>query len=178
MFAGGSCAAGVACFALDMATTPPVAATATRTAAPASTHVFRITGPLTPAAAAKSRHFCIAALRMLMPPGRCRGWDSIRVDEGPIRGGVREVLHAVVADALGELEARRPAAGASPCVPVNPGGSRSLHALMACLNAALFVSSDEPFATPSMVNSPDASGSGNALTPLSRMHSANFTAFS
>ena len=63
-------------------------------------------------------------------------------------------------------------------MPVNPGGSRSLHALMARLNAAQLVSTDEPFATPSMVNSPDASGSGNALTPLARMHSANFTAFS
>jgi hypothetical protein len=27
-----------------------------------------------------------------------------------------------------------------------------------------------------MVNAPDASGSGNALTPLARMHSENFTA--
>src|SRR4029450_4698267 len=60
--------------------------------------------------------------------------------------------------------------------PVNPGGSRSLHALLACLNAALLGSTDDPFATPSMVNAPDASGSGNARTPLARMHSANFTA--
>src|SRR5262245_10838773 len=62
--------------------------------------------------------------------------------------------------------------------PVNPGGSRSLHALLACLNAALLGSTDDPFATPSMVDSPEASGSGNARTPLARMHSANFTAFS
>src|SRR5262249_12988062 len=34
------------------------------------------------------------------------GWDSIRVDERRIWVGVREVLHAVVADALGELEGR------------------------------------------------------------------------
>src|SRR5439155_8495746 len=61
--------------------------------------------------------------------------------------------------------------------PVTPDGSRSLHALTACLNAAEFVSRDEPFATASMVNAPDASGSGNAPTPLARMHSANFTAF-
>src|SRR5438876_8211301 len=61
--------------------------------------------------------------------------------------------------------------------PVNPDGSRSLHALTACLNAAEPVSRDEPFATASMVNAPDASGSGNAPTPLARMHSANFTAF-
>jgi hypothetical protein len=60
--------------------------------------------------------------------------------------------------------------------PVNPGGSRSLHALRACSNAAELVSTHEPFATASMVNSPDASGSGNALTPLLRMHSANLTA--
>jgi hypothetical protein len=61
--------------------------------------------------------------------------------------------------------------------PVNPGGSRSLHAPMAVFHAAVLGSSDEPFSTPSMVISPDASGSGNALTPLARMHSANFTAF-
>src|SRR5207248_3888218 len=36
----------------------------------------------------------------------CGGWDSIRVDERRVWGGVGEVLHAVVADALGELEGR------------------------------------------------------------------------
>ena len=61
-------------------------------------------------------------------------------------------------------------------LPVNPAGSRSLHAPRACSNDAELVSSDEPFATASMVNAPDASGSGNAPTPLARMHSANFTA--
>ena len=50
--------------------------------------------------------------------------------------------------------------------PMNPGGCRSLHALMAFLNVAVLVSSDEPFAIASMVSSPDASGSGNAATPL------------
>ena len=49
---------------------------------------------------------------------------------------------------------------------------------MACSNAAVLVSSDEPFATASIVNSPDAFGSGNALTPLARMHSENLTALS
>ena len=63
-------------------------------------------------------------------------------------------------------------------VPMNPGGSRSLHALRACWNAGVFVFSDEPFATPSMVSWPDALGSGNLLTPLSRMHWENFTACS
>jgi hypothetical protein len=62
--------------------------------------------------------------------------------------------------------------------PVNPGGSRPLHAPIACFHAALFVSTDKPFATASTVSLPEASGSGNALTPLARMHSANFTAFS
>src|SRR5262245_56817638 len=61
---------------------------------------------------------------------------------------------------------------------MNPDGCRSLHALMAFLNAALSVSRDEPFATPSIVNSPDAFGSGNCATPLSRMHAANLIAFS
>jgi len=49
---------------------------------------------------------------------------------------------------------------------------------MAVFHAVLLGSSDEPLSTPSIVNPPDASGSGNSLTPLSRMHSANFTAFS
>jgi hypothetical protein len=49
---------------------------------------------------------------------------------------------------------------------------------MACSNAAELVSSEEPFATASIVNSPDAFGSGNALTPLTRMHSVNFSALS
>ncbi len=62
-------------------------------------------------------------------------------------------------------------------LPVNPAGSRCLHALMACLNAGALGSSDEPFAIPSMVSLPDAPGSGNLLTPLLRMHLANFTAF-
>ena len=49
---------------------------------------------------------------------------------------------------------------------------------MAPFHAAVLVSSDEPFTTPSIVSSPDASGSGNSRTPFSRMHSANLTAFS
>jgi hypothetical protein len=53
-----------------------------------------------------------------------------------------------------------------------------LHALMACWNAGLFVSRDEPFATASIVNPPEAGGSGKSLTPLCRMHPANFTACS
>ena len=40
------------------------------------------------------------------PPGFRGGWDSTRVDEGPIWSGVREVIHAVFPDAPGELECR------------------------------------------------------------------------
>jgi hypothetical protein len=48
----------------------------------------------------------IAALRMVMPPG----WFEDGILYVLMRAavdGVREVLHAVVADALGEPEARR-----------------------------------------------------------------------
>jgi hypothetical protein len=61
-------------------------------------------------------------------------------------------------------------------VPVNPAGSRALHALIACSNAGVLVSSPEPFATASMVSLPDAFGSGNWRTPFPRMQAANFTA--
>ncbi len=49
VFGAGSRAAEVAGFPLDVTTTPPVAITTARTAAPASTHVFRVIGPATPA---------------------------------------------------------------------------------------------------------------------------------
>src|ERR1700730_7271823 len=62
-------------------------------------------------------------------------------------------------------------------LPTNPVGSRALHAPMARFHAGVLGFSDEPFATASMVSLPDAPGSGNLLTPLLRMHSANFTAF-
>src|SRR5205807_1345606 len=135
--------------------------------------------PVTPAAAAKSRHLCIAAFN----PGSLRG-------SFPARDGIRLVSmrgpFGVGSGKSGTPLSRMHWANLRRAVlcwgvtlaPVNPGGSRFLHAPMACLNAPLFGSSDEPFTTPSMVNEPDASGSGNALTPLARMHSANFTAFS
>ena len=49
VFGGGSCAAEVACFPPDVTTAPPVTIATTRTAAPVSTQVFRVTGPATPA---------------------------------------------------------------------------------------------------------------------------------
>src|SRR5581483_8726882 len=61
-------------------------------------------------------------------------------------------------------------------VPVNPAGSRCLHALRAWVNAGALVSIDEPLAIASIVSFPEL-GSGNWLTPLWRMHSANLTAF-
>src|SRR5258707_11715927 len=60
---------------------------------------------------------------------------------------------------------------------MNPAGSRLLHALIACLNVGVLGSSDEPFAIASMVTLPEAPGSGDSLTPLLRMHLANFTDF-
>src|SRR5262245_1236794 len=95
VFAGDSCAAGVACLALDVAATPPMAVSAPRTAAPVSTHAFRFTGP------PRRSHRGPCVVTALLPRGvenahttvRCGGWDSIRVDEGLTIDGVREVLH-------------------------------------------------------------------------------------
>ena len=53
-----------------------------------------------------------------------------------------------------------------------PGGCRALHAATAFLHTAGLT------LTPYDGNSPDAFGSGKSLTPLARMHSENFTAFS
>jgi hypothetical protein len=61
---------------------------------------------------------------------------------------------------------------------MNPDGSRLLQALSACWNADVFVLIPELFAIPSMVNWPDALGSGKLLTPLLRMHCENVTACS
>ena len=72
--------------------------------------------PWPPAASPKrERHFCVAALRMVMPPGLFDGWDASRVDEGLTIGGVRKVLHAVLAHALGEPEGCRLLLRASLC---------------------------------------------------------------
>ena len=63
---------------------------------------------------------------------RCRGWDSIRVDERPISGWGRGSPARRCRGCTGRTRGAPSSARASPCVPVNPGGSRSLHALMAC----------------------------------------------
>jgi hypothetical protein len=59
-----------------------------------------------------------------------------------IFGGVREVLHAVLADALGELEARLLLLGTR--LSTKPAGSRPLHAPMAFFHSAVLGSSDDP----------------------------------
>src|SRR5665213_1143273 len=133
--------------------------------------------PVAPAAAPKLPHLCIAAFKALIPADVAA--DGIRFvsTNGPFGVGSGK---------SGPPFSRMHFANSSRAVlcegvtlpPVNPGGSRSLHVVSARAKAAEFVSTDEPFATASIVNWPDASGSGNALTPLLRMHSANFTAFS
>jgi len=140
VFAGCAWAAGVACCALDWRPrrrwrlrqpgrprrTPPMPDPFTR---------FRITGP--PVTPPRRRREVAALLHRGLEtrtasegPSHARdGFD--RVDEGPIWRGVREVLH----QRLSRMHwANRRAASccswrASSCVPVNPGGSRSLHAL-------------------------------------------------
>ena len=92
-------------------------------------------------------------------------------------GGIREVGHAVGADALGELQARRQLLG-SALVGMNPAGSRALHAPIACCHAALLGFSGELYSGSRRRTCPTRSGPGTSLTPLLRMHSANFTAFS
>ena len=131
---------------------------------------------VTPAAFATWRHFCIAAWRLLIPPGSAA--DGIRPvsTSGPFGVGSGKSFTPFSRMHWANLRAAS-CSWVLRLPPVNPVGSRSLHALMACLNAGVFGSSDEPFTTPSMVNLPEAPGSGNALTPLLRMHSANFTAF-
>src|SRR5690348_3968985 len=122
-------------------------------------------------------HLCIAAFRALIPAGVAA--DGIRFvsTRGPF--GVGSGKSGTPLSRTHWANSRRTVlCWGVTLVPVNPGGSRSLQALRACSNAALLVSTDEPFAIPSMVISPDAFGSGNALTPLARMHLANFTAFS
>ena len=91
-----------------------------------------------------------------MPPGLFGGWDPIRVDEGLTVGGVREVLHAVVADALGEPRGLADCCFGLRFAPVNPGGSRSLHALDGLLPHRVGLTAVDP----RWSSSPDASGSG------------------
>src|SRR5436190_16564986 len=69
------------------------------------------------------------------------------------------------------LRAADSCAGVSFALKV-PGGSRALHAATAVFHTAGVT------LIPYEGNSPDAFGSGKSLTPLARMHSESFTAFS
>src|SRR5215217_6191378 len=92
---------------------------------------------------------------------------------GPFRW-VRKVLHAVVAHGLGELEARLLLLGALLSVAQS---ARWLQVLT-CADGLLprrGARVPTSLASSHRRNSPDAFGSGNALTPFARMHSANFT---
>ena len=105
-----------------------------------------------------------------MPPGRLEDGILYVLMSGLAIDGVREVLHAVLADALGEPEARRLLLGLRFALN-EPGGCRSLHALTAFVHTAGVTLT--PYS-----KSFFAFGSGKSLTPCARMHSANFTALS
>ena len=177
VFTGGSCAAGVACFALDMTTTPPVAAPSNQDGRsgqhPRLPHHWP---PVTPAAAAKSRHFCIAALRMLIPPFVAA--DGIRFvsTRGPSGVGSGKSFTPLSRMHWANLRAAVLLLGA-PLVAREPrwlqvlARADGLLERRGCSCPATSRSRSDRWSS-----SPDASGSGNSLTPLSRMHSANFTA--
>src|SRR5262245_38238060 len=158
-----------------MATTPPMTAAAARTTAAASVQVFRLITypplPLPAASGPKSRHFRIAALRMLIPPGLLA--DGIRVVStrgSPLTGSGKSLtpfarMHWANLRAVDNCLGLR-------CALKEPGGCSSLHA------ASAFVHTAGLTLIPKEGNSPDAFGSGKSGYPFSRMHSANFTAFS
>ena len=110
-----------------------------------------------------------------MPPSSLADGMWFVSTRGSPATGIREVLHAVVADALGELERSLLLRGA-PLAAREPRRLEVLARAEGLVERRAVGSTDEPFATPSMVKVPEASGSGNCWTPLSRMHSANFTA--
>ena len=79
---------------------------------------------------------------------------------------------------MGELEGHRLLLGAPLC-PLNvPGGCRALHASTAFVNRGRGVSRTTVRDPTDREARPIALGSGKSLTPLPRMQSANFTAFS
>src|SRR5919112_5692071 len=117
-----------------------------------------------------SPHSCVAALRIVIPPGLLEdGILYVSIRGSPLTGSGKSLTpwsrthwaNLRLADcSLGlrlELKA--------------PGGFRALHASTAFSHTSLVTS------TPKLV-SPFESGSGKCGTPFARMHSANFTAFS
>src|SRR4029453_16698395 len=115
VFTDGSCAAGVACAAPDIATTTPVAAAAATMTAAAAAQVFRLTFSRVRLLGPKFTALAHRGVEDGHTLRRVGGWDSSRVDEGLAIDGVRKVLHAVLSDALSELEGRRQLLGALVC---------------------------------------------------------------
>src|SRR5690349_18648166 len=115
-------------------------------------------------------HLCTAALRIVMPPGRFDdGILYVSIIGSPLAGSGKSLtpcsrthwanlrLAACCFGVRFELNA--------------PGGFSALHASIALSHTPLLTS------TPKFC-APFESGSGKWGTPLARMHSANFTAFS
>ena len=133
--------------------------------------------PLAPAAAATDRGTS-ASRRGECSSRRVAAADGIRFvsTRGLTMDGVRKVRHAVRADALGELEGRRLLLGA-PLAAHEPRWLQVLARADGLLPRRGARVQRRAVRDPIEANSPDALGSGNPLTPLLRMHSANFTAF-
>src|SRR3954462_2458635 len=116
------------------------------------------------------RHFCSAALRIAMPPGRLEeGILYVSTTGSPLTGSGKSFTPL----ARTHLANRRVA---DCCLAVRfalnvPGGCRSLHAVVAFFHTARLTLT--PYS-----KSFFAFGSGKSRTPCARMHSANFTAFS
>src|SRR5438105_1148941 len=120
--------------------------------------------------AMKWPHVCVAALRMVMPPGLLAdGILVVSMSGCPLTGSGKSGT-PFARTHWANLRAADSCAGVSFALKV-PGGCKDLHA------ATAFVQTAGVTLTPYDGNWPDASGSGKSPTPLVRMHSVNFTAF-
>src|SRR3954453_8586664 len=116
------------------------------------------------------RHFCSAALRIAMPPGRLKeGILYVSTTGSPLTGSGKSFT-PLARTHWANLRV------ADCCLAVRfalnvPGGCRALHALTARVHTVSLTLT--PYS-----KSFFAFGSGKSLTPCARMHSENFTAFS
>src|SRR4051794_18717026 len=106
----GASLAAVGGVSRDAMSTPPVATAATSTVPAARSHVLRFTASV-PVGRDAGRLGVVAAflpggVESVQATGRVGRRDPVRVDQGTVRAGVREVVDAVVAHALGELQGR------------------------------------------------------------------------
>src|SRR5437764_5235847 len=115
-------------------------------------------------------HLCVAALRMVMPPGLLADGILVVSMSGCQLTGSGKSGTPFARTHWANLRAADSCAGVSFALKV-PGGCKDLHA------ATAFVQTAGVTLTPYDGNWPDASGSGKSPTPLVRMHSVNFTAF-